>query len=141
MRAVLIAVAAGLTLGLAGQTSANTTVLYPNECYDVVLQGDMTRRADVTPPSGEPNLGLQVEVTKTFVGGPVADRIDVTAAGYPLAPKIFKQTLFLLAREPGGAYHIVRAAAKEPVDGRGLLSRGQVSQLLDYMRVPRCAAA
>ncbi|MDB5471066.1 MAG: hypothetical protein JWR84_2626 [Caulobacter sp.] len=141
MRLTILALTACLAVGGATGVSANTTVLFPGECYDVVLQGDMSRRTDVRPDADEPNRGLQIAVTKTFLGGPVSDRIDVTAAGYPLRPKTFQKTLFLLARKPDGGYQIVRLAARERVDGRGLLARGQVEQIVQYLQVDRCPAA
>ena len=105
----------------------------PTWCYDVAVLGTLRSTDD----------GYRVSVSKTYVGGRVANRIPVFMdTEYGAVPSIpyHRDAVFYLVRLKGGYFGVVSTAGREALDGRGLLSRARVDDLARARKLKRCPA-
>lgn len=121
-----------LCLALALPTAADAQP-EPITCYDVAVLGTLRNTDD----------GYRVSVSKTYVGGRVPNRIPVFMnTEYGAVPSIpyHRDAVFYLTRLKGGYFGVLSTAGREPLDGRGLLTRARVDDLAVKRGLSRCAA-
>ncbi|WGM40752.1 hypothetical protein [Caulobacter sp. NIBR1757] len=101
-------------------------------CYDVAVLG--TLRAT--------DEGYQVSVSKVYSGGRLPDRIDVYSdpeGSYP-STAYHRNAVFYLSRGDTGGFGVLSTAGRQPLDGRGLLTRARVEELARERGLERCTA-